>query len=1770
MDVFQLHKQLIDDYSAYAKSFINIRDARIRDRVDSEIDAGLLWPTPLIQLNPFFKPGATVEELCQEGVLDDRCQTIFAPKDETSGEITGQFRLHHHQENAIHLSRKGEPYVLTTGTGSGKSLTYIIPAVNDVLRRGPGKGIQAIIVYPMNALANSQAEELKKFLTLGFGEGKELVRFARYTGDHKGEGDNNDHASLLNNPPDILLTNYVMLELMLTRKEERALIEKSANLRYLVLDELHTYRGRQGADVAMLLRRLRDVTSGDKLTCIGTSATMASGGSLTEQQKLVAEVASDLFGQTVKAENVIGETLQPTTSGFDFQDQAALDALKKAMGRSVVEIPTDSDDFRRDPVACWIEATFGLEANPDDGRWKRRHPRAITGDAGAGAELAAATGVERSVAEQGIMDTLQAGYHVPLPGSPYPVFAFRVHQFIGRGEGVFCSLESEDSRAIHLRGQAYVPGDRAKILLPVVFCRECGEPHYVVDLEEAADGSMRVHPREMGQRRAKDDVIKSGYLYTSTENPWVEEDEDELFERLPQEWLEIRNDRQRIKSHQKRNLPKKYRFGTDGNEAKDGLVTWFVKAPFRFCMNCGVTHTGRVRQDTAKLLALGIGGRSTATTILAMSTILKLRQDAQLKDPAKKLLSFTDNRQDASLQAGHFNDFVEVGLVRSGLARALEQAGPGGLVHEELASSVFKALSLPAELYSATPDSPFAADDADKAFRDILAYRIYRDLLRGYRLTSPNLEQCDLVRFDFKHIRTIAESDEHVWSKIGVADENLPGCCPELMVASADLREELARTLLDHLRRELAIFVDVLEPERQEQIRQGADQRLVDPWLIEDDRKLERARTAFPCTKVENATFQRETIHISEYSAFGQFIRRKLFKLDGSSLKLEDTAQVILNLFEALRLGNLVRRIEPPRGFDVPGYQLLAGGMIWKSGDGTQPYIDPLRTTRAGIESQAPNAFFVQLYRDFAAKGGGMRAGEHTAQVHADVRQRRENEFKTAKLPVMFCSPTMELGIDIAQLSAVNMRNVPPTPANYAQRSGRAGRAGQPAIVFTYCSGFSPHDRYYFASPEKMVAGAVTAPKLDLTNRELIRAHVHAIWLAEAEQTLGATVDKLLTIDGPLLDLPLNDETKAWVDNPVFRQRTRDRAARILKPLEPLLSTTKWWSGSWLTDTVDQIPIRFDQSCERWRDLFRAATRQSNKQHGVIHDQTKSQAERNAARALRSEAEKQLELLQDAESAFKGDFWTYRYFASEGFLPGYNFPRLPITAFIRGRGKFKGRNNDEYLSRPRFLAISEFGPRALIYHEGKRYRINRVGLDFNAQTGDLVTNKIKACTACGYLHKVSGNCDPDCCQAPGCEGRDLDMIDSMLRMTSAGTRLTDRITSDEEERQRMGFEIMTGFTFGVENNELDALTAEAKIGDHVYATLTYGDAATIYRVNKGWMRRTNPNARGFSLDLERGYWVKSSDDENEADEDAPEQVAGPVRHNIVPYVEDRRNVLTIRFAEALDLSTMATLQAAFRQALVDRFQVESSEIAVEPLPGRNERQLLFFYEASEGGAGVLRRLVEDEDVLADLASAALERCHFDLVTGDDNGPTANGGDGCEAACYDCLLDYYNQPDHRLIDRKLGERVLARMRDAKVMISSDALPRDQKIKVLLSTIDAEEHPSTLEKEWLQDVVQKYRLRVPTRNQVWVDGKKTRPDFEYRTNDVMAVVYIDGPHHDDPAQKTKDQKIRENLEDQGWMVEVFRYDTKDKWVDQVRERPSIYGTPLLPDEDGDNDA
>jgi ATP-dependent helicase YprA (DUF1998 family) len=357
VDAFGVLDKVLADYESFVAGFLNIQDDRVRQKVESEIDNGLLWPEPWLALNPAFEPGGTVTDLVDRGVLHPTNREIFRVRTEEDT-FGREIDFHRHQTDAFDVANRRESYVLTTGTGSGKSMSYIVPIVDRVLREGSGQGVRAIVVYPMNALANSQRNELEKFL----GKDHPKVTFDRYTGQES----HREREIILQSPPDILLTNYVMLELMLTRPRERsALITSAENLSFLVLDELHTYRGRQGADVAMLIRRLRGAVGASGLQCIGTSATLAGPGTKAEQRQQVAELATRIFGTAIPAQNIIGETLRRATSG-----ETDPSTLASRLGSPT---PAGWDALRIDPLAIWTEQKFGLRED-DEGRLARQLP----------------------------------------------------------------------------------------------------------------------------------------------------------------------------------------------------------------------------------------------------------------------------------------------------------------------------------------------------------------------------------------------------------------------------------------------------------------------------------------------------------------------------------------------------------------------------------------------------------------------------------------------------------------------------------------------------------------------------------------------------------------------------------------------------------------------------------------------------------------------------------------------------------------------------------------------------------------------------------------------------------------------------------------------------------------------------------------------------------------------------------------------------------------------------------------------------------------------------------------------------------------------------------------------------------------------------------------------------------------------------------------------------------------------------------------------------
>lgn len=346
------------------------------------------------------------------------------------------------------------------------------------------------------------------------------------------------------------------------------------------------------------------------------------------------------------------------------------------------------------------------------------------------------------------------------------------------------------------------------------------------------------------------------------------------------------------------------------------------------------------------------------------------------------------------------------------------------------------------------------------------------------------------------------------------------------------------------------------------------------------------------------------------------------------------------------------------------------------------------------------------------------------------------------------------------------------------------------------------------------------------------------------------------------------EKERAFADPDAIRRATR-HAQAIIDQCSPNSSATAWWHEDWVADVVRAAPRTLDESCDRWRRLYLAALADQDAQNRIVLESHLSPRAGQAATTRRREAENQLRLLrnEDDESATRTSTPTGTS-PLQGFLPGYSFPRLPLAAYIPGvRGAVGSRDGGDYIQRPRFLAVSEFGPGALIY-EGARYEVNRVQVPL-AQSGQasVDTSEARRCEACGYHHDRRAGLDV-------CEncGEELGATTyGLMQLTTVYTRRRERISSDEEERRRAGFELQTSYRFSQHGARSGKLIAEVLADGASLADLAYGDSAEVRVTNRGRRRRKDATEVGFYLDPVKGQWLsdKAGADAEADDGDIP-------------------------------------------------------------------------------------------------------------------------------------------------------------------------------------------------------------------------------------------------------------------------------------------------------------
>jgi ATP-dependent helicase YprA (DUF1998 family) len=1710
-DVFGLRDHVVREYREYVESFIHIRDQRIEQFVQDMLARGELWPDAVLQLNPAYEPASTLADLAASGAIGKETARFFGPS----------IRLYRHQAEAVAAARKNEPYLVSTGTGSGKSLTYLVPIVDDVLKNNPADhSVRALVVYPTNALINSQLKALQDFKK----NWQDCpVTFSRYTGQDRGK----DRDRILTDPPHILLTNYVMLEYMLIRPTDRSLLHQATRaLKFLAVDELHVYRGRQGADVAMLMRRVRQRAGRDDLLCIGTSATLATGEDRNATRARIGEVGSRFFGVTIRPENVIDEKLRRVTT-------ADLPRTAEALRAAVLAPPPEPTvaAVTAHPLAAWVETTFGLAVGID-GRLERRKPLAFEDGL---QQLTDKTGLPEQQCNAALRAVLDAG-NAAEQRAGEPVFAFRLHQFLSSGGSVYATLEPPDARSFSSEGPYYAPKETGKaekrVMYPLAFCRECGHEHYLCSL--AGNDRLELLPRSPLLHVTDEDLPGDpGFISLEDGSLWSK-DED-----LPDNFVEMRRSGPRVKTNYQAHVPRRFWVTADGKASQTEIAgareAWWQPRPLMLCLRCRAAYDLR-ESDFRKLVTLSQTGRSTATTVVATTAVTGLPQfGVRETGEPPRLLSFTDNRQDASLQAGHTNDFVQVVQLRAALVKALRSTQGHALAFDALGEAIFAALDPKPEHFMKEPvDTGPGFASGRNVMMQVLHYLAVEDLARAWRIAQPNLEQTGLLKIDYAGLDELA-ANEVLWSH------------PVIGSIAPPERKTILTAILDHMRSVLVLDDRALTDDETRRLVQRANAVLREPWSFDEQERLRRGGIAVLPQVTPSDRDRDVTLRLGARSAIARYLRSKRTWGIDENLSAEEVEKLVTNILAALR-GHILRSVE--RNGQPFGVQIMVSALRWRLGDGTPPAPDPVRgkslhLRREDETRRNANAYFRALYQQALGENGnqqlkgqfkGLLSAEHTGQVSADRRELRERNFNSGELPILFCSPTMELGVDIKDLSVVHMRNVPPTPANYAQRSGRAGRGGKAALVVAFASHGNVHDRYFFHKSQDMIAGVVAPPRIDIVNKELVEAHLQSTWLSIVKPRLGQSIAEDLDLDKP--GYPVQEDLAEQL------KATEQNLEEIFKAFEEVISSggpglaqAHWYSRPWFEDIARSAPQRFDQAFQRWRELYKAATEQRDAARKIIDNPRALRNDRDTGEQREREAKREIQLLLNEADSTETDFYVYRYLANEGFLPGYNFPRLPVRALVATGDQAQA------IDRPRFIGLIEFGPGNTLYHEGRKHRIASVVVPAGGVEARLT--RAKLCDCCGYIHPRD-EADVDLCVHCGTrlDGATSQYPQSLFQQPTVRAQRWTRITSEEEERVREGYLTTTHFRAGGGAIRESRILIDPEAG-HAILSALYLPQAQLWRINNGW--RKSSEQIGFIIDSTTGRW-RSKDVADDVNDGGPG--SGSLMTGIRPFVTDNRNLLLLQpiSKAAGDKGFLKSLAYALRRALQIEYQVEEREVAVE-LIGREENENILFWEAAEGGIGVWERLIAEPREFKKLATRALEILHFDPSSGQ---PLSDWEQRCTAACYDCLLSYSNQPDHRYLDRHKVRDFLFSLSRSDIAPITNGPTYDEQYRRLSGLIDP---VSSFERAFL-DYLYKNRLRLPDHAQhIPADGIPVQPDFYFERDGIPGVcIFVDGPQHEAPQQVYRDRTVREALKDQGFRVITIR--SGRPIADQVSETLDIF--------------
>lgn len=1711
MQPFTLASEIQRRYADYIRTAFPFADPDLQRQVDEKIERERLLATgPIVALQRDFAPGTSIEALRGSGELHENIAKIFAGWSVYAHQLAAFKRLSDRSGDAAST-------IVATGTGSGKTEAFLWPIL-DYCARHPSDGVKALIVYPMNALANDQLERLRTYLC---GTG---ITFGRYTGETaSGENDARNpgtlepgepykvggrvpleerwsRAAIKNRPPNILLTGYRMLEMLLVRREDQFIFTPggaTSTLRYFVLDEVHTYTGALGAEVACLVRRLRGHVNkhGKKLVCVGTSATVGDN-----RQTHVLEFGSKLFAVKFDADALVEEQYVALPAAPEhFGPPPNLTAADINSVNAIVESPDVSADVST--LSHTLSAIFGSRSWPDKPAdvavalkeefaklpvvaWLHHalaKPKALATLAAEFRMLPDRSMVDEDAALRELTALLILGTYARDTAGP--LLRPRLHAiYRGLSNSTRCAID----------GTLLPHGDKTctkchSRTMALEICRACGQDYYRLGakVDEATKPSLKTLGDGFNTRMETRDELFRG------QNTTV---------RFVKELHEVELGDEDVEDPE-------HDFPDDSRPVRYcgecGYVAFLDTAGS--CTQCGGTNTAVLQAVRRGPMVRCANCKSTygvnrePMTALASSTaigvsILTWLLMGRLPEAERRLLIFADSRQDTAYQAGYLEDITGDYSWRQLTYRLVRDEVEKG----ELPPDLDKFWQ---SLYARGLNEfgIFKKERKQEQLRE-LRWFVLQEFSR-VATRRVGLEHLGLVIGQYRDLEEIVDEDEFAaFRRAMIRVDGMHALNDDDLVATLAVLLDLMRfagALNDEFTRKYWFDADELR---------GLDRynRMPVAFTVTGSGKeFKFARIRALVSSSHSLTSLERYVKRLGVKAWPDAVHAaaEILQAAGYLVKAEvggahahQKRQDVLSVNSGLMALDLPKRLWFCTQCRTINRRNVGGMCSTPTCNGAD------HGTLVELKEPQSKNFYVGMYT--TVEPIRIDAKEHSGQISGFKREQYEREFKDGTTNVLVASPTLELGVDIGQLSTVLMRGLPPTPANYTQRAGRAGRRERIALVNAYAQPL-PHDNYFYERPELMVAGAIAAPVLGLDNREIVRRHIRSLALEKLTNQLPRFMREFLNLtaeDSPTYEAYIASKIIDGV--PALSELASKRDA-IASAAATAFAVDAENDMQWLTAAfIGQVLERFEADLRSVIDGWHLEIIQIASEIARLN----KIANRTAQETHRRDAlEATLRRLtssfhSDSSAAQLSASYTLSYLSEHGFLPSYAFPGSPATLFAPDA-------HESEVTRDPIIAISEFAPGNFVYVDGERVLCNAImlGRTISGSPDDYLAgpeSNYYTCSTCGH-HSLSawvGGC-PDC--------KNTQTQESHRRLPGRYFRghQDGLINASEEARRRKAFDVVVSLVGLPESSEkypYQTCPTELRLRQ------------TLIQINRGRFEKGDVvrfdiciECGEAKLDFGAGDWIKQHE----------KRAKHKPRMITVDLTNQFESDVVIIAPAGLDVDACTTLREALLLAAAleydaDRDEVQGFEMSA---PDGNPARIVL-YEAVSGGAGYIRRMAAD---LPKLAGNALELFDHDPP--------------CDKACYQCLLTYRNQRVHDRLDKKVIQPFLR------------ALAAEPSLSPLLIAKGggyegAGDSPETAAEATLLRAMRKRSgfIEYDPQGQIAANDRTlvSVPDFLFPKSRI--AVYVDGGIHDDPEVKARDERVRARAQQLGYKIVVFTND------------------------------